>query len=125
MWFAGVHSDVGGMFATGAPLSDLPLKWMAEHAVQAGLVVRKRAYGQVSAVKEGSATGDIHKMGAMWRLLGTSRRKVPNGAKIHASVKDRVEKDPKYAARLPSTFDYVDDTWRTPKPLSAPPVPTG
>jgi hypothetical protein len=28
VWFAGVHSDVGGMFATGTRLSDIPLKWI-------------------------------------------------------------------------------------------------
>ena len=38
VWFAGVHSDVGGMFATGTLLSDIPLKWMADEAVARGLV---------------------------------------------------------------------------------------
>lgn len=36
MWFAGVHSDVGGGYGEHA-LSDIPLQWMIDQAVTAGL----------------------------------------------------------------------------------------
>ena len=37
VWFSGVHSDIGGMFAAGTRLSDIALKWMADEAVAQGL----------------------------------------------------------------------------------------
>ncbi len=117
VWFAGVHSDVGGRFEKGAPLSDIPFKWMAEHAVKAGLLVRSRAYDEASHVTDESATGAIHVMGKAWALLGTRRRKVPDGAVVHASVRRRIETDPGYAKKLPASFTYDDDDWATPKPL--------
>jgi len=117
VWFAGVHSDVGGMFRHGARLSDLPLKWMAEEAVAAGLLVRPSAYKAASQVGEEEATGDVHTMGRVWALLGTRRRRLPEGALVHASVERRVAKDPSYAKHLPTGHRFVDPGWDQPKPL--------
>lgn len=117
VWFAGVHSDVGGMFREGARLSDLPLKWMVEEAVEAGLLVRPRAYKEVAHVGEDEATGAPHRMGRLWALLGSHRRKVPAGALVHASVQRRIEKDPDYARRLPLPHTFVDPAWDRPKPI--------
>ena len=50
VWFAGVHSDVGGMFAQGTRLSDIPLKWVTDEAVAHGLLVRKKAYHDASTL---------------------------------------------------------------------------
>jgi uncharacterized protein (DUF2235 family) len=113
VWFAGVHSDVGGMFEAGAHLSDIPLKWMAQNAVKAGLIVRDRAYADVQQVSEVDATGSIHKMGVAWVLLGRNRRRVPQGASVHASVANRVRVDPSYAKRIPRDAVYVDNDWLT------------
>ena len=116
VWFAGVHSDVGGMFATGTLLSDIALKWMVDEAVAHGLLVRKRAYSDASKLSNVDPTGAIHKMSAWWRLLGPGARVIPEGAKIHSSVQDRIRTDTSYAKRLPKEFTFVDSEWRTARP---------
>lgn len=41
VWFAGVHSDVGGSYPeTGSALSKLPLEWMLVEAEKAGLILQ-------------------------------------------------------------------------------------
>lgn len=117
VWFAGVHSDVGGMFAQGERLSDIALKWMADEAVAHGLLVRPRAYAVASRLEGVDPAGEIHRMGAAWRLLGRGRRALPDGALVHASVRDRVARDPAYARRLPPGHAFVDPDWRRPRPL--------
>lgn len=42
VWFAGVHADVGGGYPERT-LADIPLRWMAEHAQQCGLVLKPGA----------------------------------------------------------------------------------
>lgn len=121
VWFAGVHSDVGGSFADGAPLSDIPLKWMAEHAVANGLLVRQDAYDRArdvtdAAATDRKATGAIHTNGRVWALLGYRRRELPDGARVHRSVARRIERDPGYARHLPASVVFVDDGWSTPAP---------
>jgi uncharacterized protein (DUF2235 family) len=120
VWFAGVHSDVGGMFAKGARLSDIPLKWIADEAVAHGLLVRRRAYREASALDDVDPAGAVHKMSRWWRLLGPGRRVVPEGANIHASVADRLAADSRYARRLPRQYTVVDDDWRTAQPWPQP-----
>jgi uncharacterized protein (DUF2235 family) len=114
VWFAGVHSDVGGMFEHGSRLSDIPLKWMAEEAVQAGLVVRPKALAEAQQVDDDKATGAVHSMNRVWALLGTHRRSVPPGARVHASVRRRIEVDPGYASRVPNDAVFVDPDWQQP-----------
>lgn len=113
VWFSGVHSDVGGMFAKGALLSNIPLKWMADEAVKAGLLVRPRKYHEIARLDGVDPAGIPHSNNRLWRLLGPGRRTVPRDALIHASVRDRVERDPEYLERLPLTPHYVCDDWRT------------
>jgi uncharacterized protein (DUF2235 family) len=115
VWFSGVHSDCGGMFATGTRLSDIALKWMADEALDEGLIVRPGAYAAMSKLDGVDPAGPWHKMSRWWKLLGPGRRTVPNDALIHASVRDRVAKDSKYAKRLPEAPNYVYDDWRTPR----------
>jgi uncharacterized protein (DUF2235 family) len=117
VWFSGVHSDVGGVFATGTRLSDIPLKWMADEAVAAGLLVRPNRYAQMSALAGVDPTGPWHKMPWVWQLLGPGRRTVPDNALVHASVRERVEKDPDYGNKLPANFEYVCEDWRAPRPV--------
>jgi uncharacterized protein (DUF2235 family) len=120
VWFAGVHSDVGGMFATGTRLSDIPFKWMADEAVAHGLLVRKKAYNDESKLTGVDPAGPVHKMNGWWRLLGPGSRAVPEEAKIHASVEDRIRADNSYRKRLPKGFTYVDNQWRTVRPWPKP-----
>ncbi len=117
VWFAGVHSDVGGLFPTGARLSDIPLKWMAEQAVAAGLCVRPQMWDQVQQVTDNEATGRVHRMGAAWVVLGTRRREIPNTALLHSSVASRIAEDPSYGDRLPHGCTFVDGDWQTAHPL--------
>jgi uncharacterized protein (DUF2235 family) len=116
VWFAGVHSDVGGMFAEGALLSDIPLKWMADEALTNGLHLRRRAYSAAAKLDGVDPAGEIHCNSRLWKLLGPGGRTVPEGAFVHASVEERVKADPAYAARLPITFTYTDLDWRNPRP---------
>jgi uncharacterized protein (DUF2235 family) len=116
VWFAGVHSDVGGVFPTGTRLSDIPLKWMVDEANATGLQVRPHAYRTIAALEGVDPTGPWHTMSRAWQLLGPGRRTVPEGALIHASVKERVATHPEYANRLPDTFEYVCTDWREPRP---------
>jgi hypothetical protein len=64
VWFSGVHSDVGGVFSTGTKLSDIPLKWMVDEAVAAGVGIRPDAYrkitAQADAVDPGGGLGMIY-----------------------------------------------------------------
>jgi hypothetical protein len=105
------------MFATGTRLSDIPLKWMADEAVANGLLVRPNAYADMSKLEGVDPTGPFHVMPRWWQLLGPGRRTVPETALIHASVRERVAKDPGYAKRLPQAPKYVCDDWRTPRLL--------
>jgi uncharacterized protein (DUF2235 family) len=115
VWFAGVHSDVGGMFPTGAHLSDIPFKWMAQHAVRQGLRVDRAGFvAAQTGVTDTDATGAPHKMSPVWLLAGRPhRRVVPPGAKVHSSVQLRLQATPAYAKRLPDSVTYADPDWLT------------
>jgi uncharacterized protein (DUF2235 family) len=115
VWFAGVHSDVGGMFPTGAHLSDIPFKWMAQHAVRQGLRVDRAGFvAAQTGVTDTDATGAPHKMSPVWLLAGRPhRRVVPPGATVHSSVQLRLQATPAYAKRLPDSVTYADPDWLT------------
>jgi uncharacterized protein (DUF2235 family) len=115
VWFAGVHSDVGGMFPTGAQLSNIPFKWMAQQAVAAGLRVDPhRLLAAERSVNRDDAVGAPHHMSALWLLAGGRHpRVVPLGADVHSSVQLRLEASPAYQKRLPHTVNYVDPDWLT------------
>lgn len=119
VWFSGVHSDVGGMFAEGTRLSDIPLKWMADEALAAGLLVRTGRFAAMSKLEGVDPAGPIHTNNPAWRLLGAGRRTVPGNALIHASVRDRIAADPGYAKRLPAEPTFVYDDWREPRRQNA------
>jgi uncharacterized protein (DUF2235 family) len=92
MWFAGVHSDVGGQYADDHRLSDIALAWMVDEAVAAGLVVDDKAYRRLLGVKLGTllpedrALGRVHTNGGWWRLLGWRPRRPEPGDAVHPSV---------------------------------------
>ncbi len=111
VWFAGVHSDVGGTFDDDAKLSSIALKWISEGAVDAGLAVQPDAYAAVRSVTEEFALGTVHPMGRLWTVLGTRRRPLPAAAAVHRSVRRRIEADPNYAPRIPDDATWVDEDW--------------
>ncbi len=127
VWFAGVHTDVGGTFvdpvlpgagATDAQpgrrlpdarLSTITLKWMLEGAVREGVMVRPRAAAAACTVGEADASATIHRRGWAWILLGTYHRKVPAEAFVHSSVRARMLADPGYKA--PASVQWADPDW--------------
>lgn len=126
VWFAGVHSDVGGTFvdkpraSRGSPgrktpvprLSTISLKWIIEGGIAAGLLVRPRAVTVACAVTAADATATLHRRGWAWVFLGTRNRKVPDGAWVHASVESRTVADPTF--RAPINPNWADPGWADP-----------
>lgn len=108
VWFAGVHSDIGGGYLDEPRLGDIALKWITDGALAAGLLVRPDR--PFATVTKANATGIIHlKMAWYWSLLTFRRRPVPATAKIHASVRERIHSDATYGKdRLPL------DNWAEP-----------
>lgn len=119
VWFPGIHSDVGGVYATGARLSDIPLKWMADEALAQGLLLRPARYRRICSVSKDDATGVPHANPWVWIVLGRRRRVIPPGALLHPSIRERLAADPDYARRLPPRgsfqFDERDADWLTPR----------
>jgi uncharacterized protein (DUF2235 family) len=144
LWFAGVHSDVGGSYPEAeSGLSKIALRWMLSEAIRAGLLVDagKSAImlGADSRFAKPDPTGPMHNsLTAAWwlaeiwpkrvliRVAGPGedkvryysairlnlgrRRYIPAGARLHASVKVRMEHVLGYRpSNLPETY-VVDDT---------------
>ena len=125
IWFAGVHSDVGGGYPEPeSGLSKITLQWMIDHAEANGLLVdsakKNSALGVTNpAMCKPSFMGRIHNSltGAWWILEYIPRRhmdmtlnppqwkwKIPRaapryiapGSLIHPSVYERMAADPAY-----------------------------
>lgn len=87
VWFAGVHSNVGGWYDERG-LSNISLNWMLNHAKARGLKINdaelnKRVPDPYDKLHN-SRTG-------IWRIRGKHVRQIPAGSKVHKSVFDRVE----------------------------------
>ena len=104
VWFAGVHSDVGGGYAeTG--LSDIALRWMLEGAVARDLLVHDHSIENIV----GDPLADAHEsLKGAWYLAGWKPRTIPAGAWIHTSVQQRIQKRRDYTPTIPSDAVYVD-----------------
>jgi uncharacterized protein (DUF2235 family) len=98
MWFAGVHSDVGGQFPDDHGLSDIALSWMAKEADANGFLVDKQRYKNLlksafeDELTDDRALGRIHDSGKAWWLAGGWRKRpvLPDDA-LHPSVQHRIE----------------------------------
>ena len=107
VWFAGVHSDVGGWYDERG-LSNLALQWMLGKARACGMLVDEEAL--TLPRHRGDPLGTMHEsFEGFWRFRGSRRRTIPNGARIHRSVVDRMS-DPgsRYAPKLPKDYTVVD-----------------
>jgi uncharacterized protein (DUF2235 family) len=119
VWFAGVHSDVGGTFdhAKGEPLlSAITLKWITD-GVRENLLLRDGAYAEATALSKEFAGAPVHRNGPLWFLAGRRPRAVPEDAVFHASVRLRQEQDPAYRRGLPDPDDpgrSADPEWTQP-----------
>jgi uncharacterized protein (DUF2235 family) len=97
MWFAGVHSDVGGTFRDDHKLADIALQWLTDEAVAAGLVVDEARYKKHVGVRRGEELppeplGKIRTNGFQWALVGPGwhRRVIYPRDQIHPSVHYRI-----------------------------------
>lgn len=112
VWFAGVHSDVGGTFEPDHKLAAIALKWIVD-GVFSDLILRHEAYAKTCTVDESFALGEIHRMGRIWILAGSRKRDIPQGAILHSSIKARREQDGNYPHRRPALPE--DQVWADPK----------
>ena len=105
VWFAGVHSDVGGSYAD-AGLSDIALKWMLENAQSKGLRLKP---GWEEGLNP-DPCGQIHNSRrGFWRVWPPVRRVIAESALIHRSVNVRMENERlDYTPRnLPKSVEVV------------------
>jgi len=133
VWFAGVHSDVGGSYSElESGLSQLALEWMICEAVSLGLLVdplsANRALGRTlppppvlpnpCALIHNSLTWmwwileflphsyyDRVLKRVKWRIPLGAERTIPEGSVLHESVLRKLSSDPTYKPRnLPAQF---------------------
>ena len=88
VWFAGVHSDVGGWYDERG-LSNTALLWMIEKARACGMEVDMDR----AAVYKSNPHDAIHESyDGFWLFRGKEARAIPSGALIHTSAVERMEK---------------------------------
>jgi uncharacterized protein (DUF2235 family) len=110
-WFAGVHSDVGGGFNDHTELGKVTMRWMLEGAITEGLLVREQRVKHRYTLAEADASGLIHTMGWIWALARYRRRRIPVGARVHASIRTRMSTLPEYARKVPNRVMWDEDAW--------------
>lgn len=103
VWFAGVHSDVGGG-NTNPGLSSIALNWMFRKALACGLPLDAAAVARNAAhMQPGCASSD----GPAYDVMKNPFRKVRPGDYIHCSVKYRA--DTHHCNNPPLDSPVVDD----------------
>jgi len=106
VWFAGVHSNVGGWYDERG-LSNIALHWMMGKAKQCGLTIDDNALKQRPPNPHDKLTESFE---GFWKFRGSRMRKIPEGAKIHKSVFDRINNAAnKYRpGNLPQSYVQVE-----------------
>lgn len=126
VWFAGVHCDVGGTFQN-CELATIALKWVFD-PVCGELLLRDGEpaleYNRWCTVQESFAAAEPHDNGKVWLLTGPPRkRKIPDDAQLHQSVRVRRQQRPDYLRDLPNAdlpSRWADPGWLTPMRFDAP-----
>jgi uncharacterized protein (DUF2235 family) len=90
VWFAGVHSDVGGTFEE-SELARIALKWVVDGAVRDLILRQDDSYSRICTMAAADAYGELHKSDKIWYLAGVHHRKIPSGATIHDTVRRRMD----------------------------------
>ena len=96
MWFIGVHSNVGGGYASTG-LSDIALQWMVEKARGCALDLTDiKVRPDALQNPEESRTGPYRLIPAFWRPIDVFNPDGPTHEKLHPSVLERYRADPVY-----------------------------
>lgn len=104
VWFAGVHSDVGGGYPEHG-ISDITLKWMITHAYNHGLEFRASTLKSLNP----NAQGKQHDSLKGWPF-GSITRTIKPSDLIHSTVKERLANIEAYKPNnLAETPVFVDD----------------
>ena len=104
VWFAGVHSDVGGG-NKNIPLSSIALQWMLLNAQRCGLPIKPKAIRDNASQM---VPGTMSSGGPRYDLVKNRFRRVRPEDQVHASVAFRVDK--KKCNNPPVGVMVVDDT---------------
>lgn len=115
VWFAGVHSDVGGSYGpdkkTGNEVSDVSLEWMLEEARQAGLHLEGHLKANLTNGIDAALNKSRRHLFRFKRPLHRDLQVDGIPTLIHPSVKRRYESDTKY--RPPKLKQWVErDGWQ-------------
>jgi uncharacterized protein (DUF2235 family) len=137
VWFAGVHSDIGGGYAEEeSGLSKITLEWMICEAVKAGLLVQMdRVAKELGKRSDNSALPDplaplhsslagtwilpellphryydVSSARSRWEIPLARRRIIPPGSVLHQTVLERMKQDESYKpTNLPE--EYLTEPW--------------
>jgi uncharacterized protein (DUF2235 family) len=100
VWFAGVHSDVGGSYGpdkeTGNCVSDLALGWMLDEAQTAGLVIEQHIRRELTNGLKAPLNKSRKHVFRFKKALHRDLLVKDIAIKFHPSVKTRYESDPDY-----------------------------
>jgi uncharacterized protein (DUF2235 family) len=100
VWFRGGHCDVAGGAGACGPLTGIAMDWVLDGALAAGALLRADA---IAAPSQTDA------------LAGSARniplRRLPNDARVHASVEVCLRAHPEYWRRLPQRVMWADQDW--------------
>lgn len=94
VWFAGMHSDVGGGYAN-SDLSDITLQWMVRHALQHGLHLYDEHEVEGDPKPEGTMNDSREGFGRLYRREQRKWELKP-APKVHRSVIERTKKREDY-----------------------------
>jgi len=117
VWFAGMHSNVGGSYGRSG-LASVPLYWMMLRAEKSGLKFEDNAVQQVfdDSHVHGRMYNSRDGAGILYRyhpreIEKLCAKRIDGNIKIHRSVIERMEhRTANYApGHLPGTFDVVED----------------
>lgn len=134
VWFAGVHSDVGGSYPENeSGLSKITLKWMISEAIDPGLHVDKKQYEKIVLgldpdnyfVKPNHKAMVHESLKGMWWILEllpknytlkqtkffiprARRRNIEDHSLIHRSVIDKMGDDDYQPDNLPEIYDVEE-----------------
>ncbi len=105
VWFAGVHSDVGGWYDERG-LPNIALRWLVDKASACDMQVDEHRAAQH---KPNPHDVQHESYDGFWIFRGKHVRKIPEGAFVHASVEERMRrKHNKYRPEnLPKKYKLV------------------